>query len=76
MLGRLEMTVDECIDKYLLFSDRVFEKKAYRVNLKGKIQARFDSTELEQATKDIIFGCGIDREALLKDIPNKCKVYI
>ncbi|KAK4032049.1 FabD/lysophospholipase-like protein [Parachaetomium inaequale] len=30
MLGRLRMTVDECIDAYTSLSDKVFEKKSYR----------------------------------------------
>ena len=38
MLGRLRMTVDECIDAYTTLSDRVFEKKSQRVNIKGKLQ--------------------------------------
>ena len=50
MLGRLRMTIDECINAYLSLSERVFEKKAHRVNLKGKIQGRFDAIELERAT--------------------------
>ncbi|KAK4943238.1 hypothetical protein LTR10_017080 [Elasticomyces elasticus] len=33
MLGRLEMTIDECIDVYLLVSDKVFQKKGYRVTV-------------------------------------------
>jgi patatin-like phospholipase/acyl hydrolase len=37
MLGRLRMTVDECIDAYTTLSNRVFKKKTYRVNLKGKL---------------------------------------
>lgn len=28
MLGRLEMTVDECIESYLSLSDQIFQKKA------------------------------------------------
>ena len=30
MLGRLRVTVDECIDAYTELSDRVFEKKSHR----------------------------------------------
>ncbi len=37
MLGRLRLTVDECIDVYTTLSDKVFEKKIYGVNLKGKL---------------------------------------
>lgn len=37
MLGRLQMTVDECIEAYTSLSDKVFEKKCHRVNIKGKL---------------------------------------
>jgi hypothetical protein len=50
MLGRLQMTVDECIDAYTSLSDKVFEK-SHRVNMRGKIQGRFDTAELERAVK-------------------------
>lgn len=39
MLGRLRMTVDECIDAYTSLSDRVFEKKGHRVNLRENSRA-------------------------------------
>src|SRR3954469_20501475 len=42
MLGRLRMTIDECIDTYTTLSDRVFGKKTHRVDIKGKLQGRFD----------------------------------
>ncbi|KAK4119890.1 FabD/lysophospholipase-like protein [Parathielavia appendiculata] len=53
MLGRLRMTVDECIGAYTTLSDRVFEKKSHRVTMKGKLQGRFDGAELERAVKTI-----------------------
>lgn len=51
MLGRLCMTVDECIDAYTSLSDKVFEKRSHRVSITGKLQGRFDATELEQPVK-------------------------
>jgi len=74
MLGRLRMTVDECIDAYTTLSDRVFEKKSHRVNLRGKLQGRFDSAELERAVNDIIASRGLGEDALLKDTDSSCKV--
>ncbi|RMD43745.1 hypothetical protein DV735_g1376, partial [Chaetothyriales sp. CBS 134920] len=53
MLGRLEMTIDESIDAYLSLSDQIFQKKAHRWTIQGKIQGRFDSTKLEQAVKEV-----------------------
>ncbi|KAL2195223.1 acyl transferase/acyl hydrolase/lysophospholipase [Corynascus similis CBS 632.67] len=59
MLGRLCMTVDECIDAYTSLSDKVFEKRSHRVSITGKLQGRFDATELEQAVN---FVCAMSKE--------------
>lgn len=75
MLGRLEMTIDECIDAYLQLSKKVFQKKRKRFNLMGQIQGRFDSIALEQAVKEVIRGQKLDDDALLKATPEaSCKV--
>jgi hypothetical protein len=75
MLGRLGMTVDECIDAYVLLSDRIFQKQRHRVNLKGQVQGRFDSDELVRAIKEIVVKQGLAEDTLLKDDPKaKCKV--
>lgn len=77
MLGRLRMTVDECIDAYVSLSDRIFQKQRHRVTIKGRVQGRFDSDELERATKEIIVRQGLAEDALLKDAPDaKCKVFV
>lgn len=75
MLGRLRMTVDECIDAYVLLSDRIFQKQKHRVTIKGRVQGRFDSDELERAIKEIIKKQGLAEDTLLKDASDaKCKV--
>jgi hypothetical protein len=75
MLGWLRMSIDEYIDAYLLLSDRIFQKKRYRVTIKGNIQGRFDSEELARAVKEVIIGKGLREDALLKDISdNACKM--
>ncbi|KAH7126725.1 hypothetical protein B0J11DRAFT_460046 [Dendryphion nanum] len=77
MLGRLRMTVDEAIDAYLSLADRVFQKKAHRVTVKGKIQGRFDSDELARAVKEVVKRQGLDENALLKDeAANACRVFV
>ncbi|KAH7119384.1 hypothetical protein B0J13DRAFT_532484 [Dactylonectria estremocensis] len=77
MLGRLRMTVDECITAYTSLSDKVFEKKSYRVKINGQLQGRFDTVALEQAVKQILVDNGHSEDALLKD-PSKtaCKVFV
>ena len=77
MLGRLRMTVEDCIDAYTSLSDKVFEKKSHRVTVKGKLQGRFDMVELEGAVKQILVDRSFDKDALLKDSPDApCKVYV
>ncbi|KAK3933659.1 hypothetical protein QBC46DRAFT_275340, partial [Diplogelasinospora grovesii] len=57
------------LDAYTALSDRVFEKKSHRVDIKGKLQGRFDSAELEQ-------NRGLRKDALLKDPDSPCKVFV
>ena len=75
MLSRLKMSVNECIDAYLLLSDRIFQKKRHRVTIKGNIQGRFDSEELAQAVKEVVTAQDLQEDTLLKDVSdNACKV--
>jgi hypothetical protein len=67
MLGRLKMSIDDCISAYLQLSDKVFRQKRHRVTVKGKIQGRFDSEELARAVKEVIKGQGFQEDALLED---------
>ncbi|XTI91299.1 FabD/lysophospholipase-like protein [Cenococcum geophilum] len=77
MLGRLRMTVDECIDAYVSPSDRIFQKRRHCVTIKGQVQRRFDSDELQRAIKEIVARQGLAEDALLKDAPDaKCKVFV
>ena len=69
------MSIDECINAYLGLSDRIFKKKSHRITVKGKIQGRFDSDELERAIKEVITKQGLQKDALLKDTADaSCKV--
>ncbi|KAM5348926.1 hypothetical protein ACJ41O_008749 [Fusarium nematophilum] len=77
MLGRLRMTIDECITAYTPLSDKVFEKKSHRVKINGQFQGRFDTAALEQAVKQILVDNGYGEDALLQDPPNTaCKVFV
>lgn len=76
MLGRLQLTVGECIDAYTSLSDKVFEKKRHRATFSGKLQGRFDTAGLERAVRQILQDCGKDEDTLLKDSADApCKVY-
>lgn len=75
MLGRLEMTVDECIEAYLGMMDKIFTKKHKRINLRNfRVQERFDHEVLEQAVKQIIVDSGFGEEDLLANPEGNCKV--
>jgi hypothetical protein len=75
MLGRLRLSVADCITAYLSLSDRVFRKTRHRVTVKGKVQGRFDAEELAQAVREVIKQQGVPEDALLKDAPDAgCKV--
>jgi hypothetical protein len=75
MLGRLKMSVADCITAYLTLSERVFRKTRHRVTVKGKVQGRFDSEELARAVREVIKQQGLPDNTLLKDAPEAgCKV--
>jgi hypothetical protein len=75
MLGRLRMSVGDCIAAYLSLSDRVFRKIRHRVTVKGQVQGRFDAEELVRAVKELVRLQGLQDDALLKDTPEAgCKV--
>jgi hypothetical protein len=69
------MSIDDCTNAYISLSDKIFQKRRHRVNVKGQVQGRFDSDELERAVKEIVVKQGLGEDALLKDSPDaKCKV--
>lgn len=69
MLGRLEMDVDECIDKYSDLAAAVFGERlsSIPVNFKGDITARFDSAKLESAIQKVIEDSGASKQDLFND---------
>jgi hypothetical protein len=78
MLGRLRMSVEECITAYIELSSRVFKRKhAIPIKISGKIKARYSSEELRRAIEDVVAANHLDRDALLKDTsPQACKVFV
>jgi hypothetical protein len=75
MLGRLRMSIDECINAHLSLSDRIFQKKRHRVTIKGNMQGKFDGEELARAIKEVVTGKRLQEDALLKDVSDDaCKM--
>lgn len=69
MLGRLEMSVDECITEYSDLAAAVFGEKLSRIpfNMKGKVKPRFDSARLESAVNKVLTQSGASETDLLAD---------
>ena len=77
MLGRLEMSVDECIDAYTTMMKHVFEKKANRsfISILGGVQPRFSSKALENAISQVLRARGISvNEKFENGTKSRCKV--
>lgn len=74
MLGRLEMTIDECIDAYQRLSKDVFGEKKTRgfVNRNLELKAQYDSAKLERVVKT--FDGAEELLASPIEQHNKCKV--
>ncbi|THY90665.1 FabD/lysophospholipase-like protein [Aureobasidium pullulans] len=79
MLGRLEMSVDECIKAYSELIANVFGVQLSKIpmNWKGKVKPRFDSTKLEEAIKQVIRQSGVPEDALFDDgVKRGCKSFV
>lgn len=81
MLGRLRMSVEDCIDAYAKLSGEVFQKDHHLpVKLNGQLRARFNSKALENAIKHIIRSQDPDRNEnlLMKEDtgPSSSKTYV
>jgi hypothetical protein len=71
MLGRLKMSIEDCITAYLSLADDVFEKQRHQLTILGGIQGRFDTKALEEAVQRILQQQGLDKETLLKDLQTR-----
>lgn len=72
MLGRLEMDVDQCIAAYselaaAVFGDKASWSPALPVNLRGRVNARFDSAKLKSAILKVLEDNGASETDLLND---------
>ena len=74
MLGRLRMSVEDCIAAYSALSKDVFVKKRMLLNFKGNVQARFDTAALEKAVLKYIEAADLPKNALMWDTDEiQCK---
>ena len=54
MLGRLRMSVDECIEKYPEMAKNIFGKS--RMSLRGLINDKYDHNNLQREIQKIVDG--------------------
>ncbi|KJZ69480.1 hypothetical protein HIM_11122 [Hirsutella minnesotensis 3608] len=79
MLGRLEMDVDECISAYSELMEAVFNERLRRIpiDLRGRVEPRFDSIRLKDAIEAVISRKGMSTTDLLNDGQDRgCKVFV
>ncbi|PNS20536.1 hypothetical protein CAC42_5986 [Sphaceloma murrayae] len=80
MLGRLGMSVDECILAFTSLMDRVFVPSRNRLPVElhsGKIRARYPADRLTAAIQDVILAAGFDRDAPFRGPKkNPCKTLV
>lgn len=77
MLGRLEMTVDECIERYKTFMTRVFVVSwtAKAANVILPVVDKYDARVLEACIKEVVREkLGDENALLLDDREDACKV--
>lgn len=80
MLGRLEMSVDQCIEAFTGMMETIFnpkDKKALPFKLRnGKIQPRYVTEHLEKAIREIIKNSEYPSDALFRGSKkSSCKTY-
>ncbi|RFU27453.1 hypothetical protein B7463_g8883, partial [Scytalidium lignicola] len=79
MLGRLEMSVDECIAAYSELAGAVFGKRQSSIsfNLAGNVKSRFDSAKLESAIRKVVVDRGVPETDLLNDGTERgCRTFV
>ncbi|KAK0640003.1 Patatin group M-2 [Lasiodiplodia hormozganensis] len=78
LLGRLRLTVDECISVYSELSPKIFTHLHHRVNLaNGKTQGRFDHQALEDGVKSTLAQYHKEPDTLLKEPESiGCKTFV
>lgn len=77
MLGRLEMSVDQCISAYSMLMEAVFQEKSrwLPIGWSGGIRAQFDSIKLKEAIEKVISDCGASSTELFNDQTTRgCRV--
>lgn len=78
MLGRLRLSVQECIDEYLKLSPLIFVKTKHRLKFDASVQGRFDHEAFERGIRNMLVRYGFSEDALFREeqADPPCKVYV
>lgn len=77
MLGRLRMSVDECIEEYKKLSTRVFTHCQHRITWRGILQGRFDGEALVDGVQGLLVRKCMNKDELLQDsASSSCKTSV
>ena len=79
MLGRLGMSVDECIQAYEELMESIFGSKAHwkSVSRSANINARYDSQKIKQKIESVLRQHDIAPESLFNDGNRRnCRVSV
>jgi len=77
MLGRLQMTVDQCIAAYNAFAVKIFNAGIMsQVGAGASTGARYSGAALEQAIKDLVAQYAGNPDAPMRDPVDGCKVCV
>jgi hypothetical protein len=78
MLGRLRMSVEECITAYVKLMKRIFEKRENRsiMSVLGRVKPRFSADALSEAIAEVLRSRGYSTQEKFEEGDNPtCKVY-
>jgi hypothetical protein len=71
LLGRMRLSVDDCLTLYSELAEEVFGKKRFG---EGALQARFDAEKLKQVVIQTLERCGLNKdEFMFDDREDACK---
>ena len=79
MLGRLEMTVEECIKAYTDMMGDVFGKRSSPIDWRLNVKGQFSALALERAIRSLVSATGHPVDALLDDPSSDkrhCRAYV
>ncbi|KAF7589700.1 hypothetical protein BBP40_003947 [Aspergillus hancockii] len=78
MLGRLEMSVDECINTYIKLIRTIFERKSrWPISLSGNVKSQFNAMKLKDAIKEVITNHGAKETDPFNDGGERgCRVFV